>query len=66
MLFTVVVYIVWKNPTIGVTVVLLLLLAVALAAVSFLTRGSTVPAAGGTPEHADPDEAGSDPEDATV
>ncbi|MFN8027202.1 MAG: hypothetical protein U0W40_12830 [Acidimicrobiia bacterium] len=45
-IFAVLVYYLWENPTLGVTVFLLVLLIVALAAVSFLARGSTLPAEG--------------------
>lgn len=64
----VLVFILWKNPTIGVTLTLLILLALVLGAVSFLTRGSTTPAEGTTPDDtaAPEGDAGSDPEDATV
>jgi hypothetical protein len=62
----VIVYIAWKNPTIGVTLVILLLLVLALAAVSFLTRGSEVPAAGKTTDGDNPDGGGSETEDAAV
>jgi hypothetical protein len=62
----VILFIAWNNPTIAVTIVILLLLALALAAVSFLTRGSEVPAEGTTSDGASPDGGGSEPEDATV
>ena len=44
----VLVFIAWKNPTIGVTLVILIVLALVLGAISFLTRGSAAPAGGTT------------------
>jgi len=69
--FAVVVYILWKNPTLGVTLVLLILLGLVLGAVSFLTRGSSVPAEDATDASSDatpePDpEPDPEPEDTTV
>ncbi len=57
-------FIAWKNPSIGVTLTILILLGLVLGAISFLTRGSATPAEGTTTD--DDDGAGRDPEDATV
>ena len=58
----VLVFIAWTNPTIGVTLVILIVLALVLGAISFLTRGSAAPAEGTTSD----DGAESEPEDAAV
>jgi hypothetical protein len=53
----VVVFILWKNPTIGVTLVLLILLGLVLGAVSFLTRGSSVPVEDTADDTSEPEDA---------
>jgi hypothetical protein len=62
----VILFIAWNNPTIAVTLVILLLLVLALVAVSFLTRGSAAPAEGTTSDDAGADGEGSESEDAAV
>ena len=58
----VLVFIAWKNPTIGVTLVILIVLALVLGAIAFLTRGSPTAIEGTTSDEGTED----DTEDAAV